>query len=88
VIGYEDGARTAYVPKEKEPYRTASGQPLDDRDYAGTNTFPPLDPEVSFPYLGAGAWRAEPQGAQLAQRRHALPQPRQHDIRQRGLLLR
>ena len=50
VIGYEEGARTAYVPKDKEPYRTASGQPFDDRDYAGTNTFPPLDPEVSFPY--------------------------------------
>ena len=61
VIGYEEGARTAYVPKDKEPYRTASGQPFDDRDYAGTNTFPPLarhpevlnpsrtlDPEVSF----------------------------------------
>jgi glycosidase len=50
VIGYQEGARTAYVPKDKEPYRTASGQPFDDRDYAGTNTFPPLDPEVSFPY--------------------------------------
>ena len=50
VIGYEEGARTAYVPKDKEPYRTASGQPFDDRDYAGTNTFPPLSPTTSFPY--------------------------------------
>jgi alpha-amylase len=50
VIGYEEGARTAYVPKDKEPYQTASGTPFDDRDYAGTNTFPQLDPEVSFPY--------------------------------------
>jgi alpha-amylase len=50
VIGYEEGARTAYVPKDVEPYRTASGQPFDDRDYAGTNSFPPLDPERSFPY--------------------------------------
>ena len=40
VIGYEEGARTAYVPKDVEPYRTASGRPFDDRDYAGTNTLP------------------------------------------------
>jgi alpha-amylase len=50
VIGYEEGARTAYVPKDVEPYRTAAGTPFDDRDYAGTSTFPPLDPETSFPY--------------------------------------
>jgi alpha-amylase len=50
VIGYEEGARTAYVPKDREPYRTASGTPFDDRDYAGTKTFPPLSPTVSFPY--------------------------------------
>ncbi len=50
VIGYEEGARTAYVPKDVEPYRTASGTPFDDRDYAGGNAFPPLNPTVSFPY--------------------------------------
>jgi alpha-amylase len=51
VIGYgADGARTAYVPKDKEPYRTASGTPFDDRDYAGTDSFPTLDPDTSFPY--------------------------------------
>ena len=59
VIGYEEGARTAYVPKDAPPsatlpqggaYRTASGTPFDDRDYAGTDTFPPLSPTVSFPY--------------------------------------
>jgi alpha-amylase len=50
VIGYQEGARTAYVPKDTEPYRDASGNTFDDRDYAGTNTFPPLDSEVSFPY--------------------------------------
>ena len=44
VIGYEEGARTAYVPKDREPYRTASGQPFDDRDYAGTNTLPSAQP--------------------------------------------
>jgi alpha-amylase len=50
VIGYEEGARTAYVPKDKEPYLTASGTPFDDRDYAGTENFPPLSATTSFPY--------------------------------------
>ena len=50
VIGYEEGARTAYVNKDTEPYRTAAGQEFDDRDYAGTNSFPELDPKTSFPY--------------------------------------
>ena len=50
VIGYREGARTAYVPKDEAPYRTAGGKPFDDRDYAGTDRFPALDPDVSFPY--------------------------------------
>jgi alpha-amylase len=50
VIGYQEGARTAYVPKDKEPYRTASGRPFDDRDYAGTGRFPQLSRTESFPY--------------------------------------
>ena len=50
VIGYTDGARTAYVSKDQRPYRTATGTPFDDRDYAGTSTFPPLDASSSFPY--------------------------------------
>ena len=50
VIGYEEGARTAYVPKDGSRTATASGSPFDDRDYAGTNTFPPLSPTTSFPY--------------------------------------
>jgi alpha-amylase len=50
VIGYQEGARRPYVSKDVEPYRTAAGEPFDDRDYAGTGDFPPLDPAVSFPY--------------------------------------
>ncbi|HEX6257014.1 MAG TPA: alpha-amylase family glycosyl hydrolase, partial [Euzebyales bacterium] len=50
VNGYESGARLPYVSKDAEPYRTASGEVFDDRDYAGTGTFPPLDEDVSFPY--------------------------------------
>jgi glycosidase len=49
VIGYDSGARKPYVGKDVAPYRTASGQPFDDRDFAGTNAFPPLDPATSFP---------------------------------------
>ena len=50
VIGYEEGARQPYVSKDVEPYRTADGEPFDDRDFAGSERFPALDPEVSFPY--------------------------------------
>jgi alpha-amylase len=50
VIGYQQGARLPYISKDAAPYRTAAGTPFDDRDYAGTSTFPPLSPTVSFPY--------------------------------------
>src|SRR5918995_291023 len=50
VIGYQEGARLPYVSKDVDPYRTAAGVPFDDRDYAGSDTFPPLSPTVSFPY--------------------------------------
>ena len=50
VIDYEEGHRPAYVSKDQVPYRTASGTPFDDRDYAGTNRFPPLSRTESFPF--------------------------------------
>ena len=50
VIGYEEGARTAYKSKDVEPYVTDLGIPFDDRDYAGKSTFPELSAEDSFPY--------------------------------------
>ncbi|MFP3463176.1 alpha-amylase family glycosyl hydrolase [Arthrobacter globiformis] len=50
VIGYKEGARTGYVSKDKEPYRTASGEAFDDRDFAGQADFPKFDAETSFPY--------------------------------------
>ena len=50
VIGYEQGARTAYKSKDVEPYVTDLGIPFDDRDYAGKSTFPELSAEDSFPY--------------------------------------
>jgi pullulanase-type alpha-1,6-glucosidase len=49
VITYEEGLFT-YRNKTVFPYLDASGIPFDDRDYAGTGTFPPLDKDVSFPY--------------------------------------
>jgi alpha-amylase len=51
VIGYEEGARTAYVSKDAAPYLDADGIPFDDRDYAGTDEFPFLDAATSFPYI-------------------------------------
>jgi glycosidase len=54
VIGYEDakgeGARRPYVSKDAEPYKTATGEAFDDRDYAGSDEFPQLDGKASFPY--------------------------------------
>ncbi|HKH17390.1 MAG TPA: alpha-amylase family glycosyl hydrolase [Solirubrobacteraceae bacterium] len=50
VIGYEGGARRPYISKDVEPYRDAAGVAFDDRDFAGTSSFPPLDPVASFPY--------------------------------------
>ena len=40
VIDYQEAHRPAYVSKDREPYRTASGTPFDDRDYAGTQPLP------------------------------------------------
>ena len=39
-----------YRNKTDYPYRDANGQIFDDRDYALSNTFPPMDVDVSFPY--------------------------------------
>ena len=51
VIGYgKDGERAAYRSKDAAPYLTAAGVPFDDRDYAGTGSFPALDAAKSFPY--------------------------------------
>jgi glycosidase len=61
VIKYGEGGRRPYVSKDQSPYRTASGTPFDDRDFAGTDSFPALAPTgqpscpppggfTSFPY--------------------------------------
>ncbi len=50
VISYTQDTPYTYIPKDVKPYRTAAGTPFDDRDYAGTNSFPPLSRTTSFPY--------------------------------------
>ncbi len=50
VIDYEGAHRPAYVSKDQAPYRTASGTPFDDRDFAGGSAFPPLSAATSFPF--------------------------------------
>ena len=54
VIQYEQkpGGPTPfdYVSKAASPYRDAGGNVFDDRDFAGTETFPSLDADVSFPF--------------------------------------
>jgi pullulanase-type alpha-1,6-glucosidase len=49
VITYEENQFT-YRNKTDFPYRDASGDEFDDRDFEGTGTFPDLDPATSFPY--------------------------------------
>ncbi|MDW8318929.1 MAG: pullulanase-type alpha-1,6-glucosidase, partial [Anaerolineae bacterium] len=49
VISYAEGQFT-YRNKADYPYRDADGNVFDDRDYVGGDTFPALDPEISFPY--------------------------------------
>jgi alpha-amylase len=44
VIKYTEGGRMPYVSKDQSPYRTATGTPFDDRDFAGTAFFPALLP--------------------------------------------
>src|SRR4029077_448130 len=57
VIRYTEGAngRMPYKSKDEAPYRTASGTPFDDRDFAGGSTFPPLSPTGQPSCSSAGA---------------------------------
>jgi pullulanase-type alpha-1,6-glucosidase len=49
VIQLEGNA--GYRNKTDFPYRDANGVAFDDADYAGTSTFPLIDPLTSFPYV-------------------------------------
>jgi len=49
VIDYAEGQYN-YISKADRPYTDAAGNVFDPADYAGTGTFPELDPATSFPY--------------------------------------
>ncbi|MGN8246530.1 pullulanase-type alpha-1,6-glucosidase [Cellulomonas soli] len=49
VIDYAEG-QYGYVDQATSPYTAADGTAFDPGDYAGTGTFPTLDPATSFPY--------------------------------------
>ena len=49
VIQYAEG-EYSYRSKAEYPYRDANGEIFDDRGYAGTEDFPALDADESFPY--------------------------------------
>lgn len=50
VIDYAEG-QYSYIDQATTPYSLADGvTPFDPADYAGTGTFPTLDPAASFPY--------------------------------------
>ncbi|TCO52000.1 pullulanase-type alpha-1,6-glucosidase [Kribbella antiqua] len=50
VIAYQS-TNYGYIPKSTSPYKDASGNVFDDKAYAGGDTFPPLDKDVSFPNI-------------------------------------
>jgi len=49
VIDYQQ-KQYSYISKATTPYKDATGTVFDDRQYAGTDRFPPLDAATSFPY--------------------------------------
>lgn len=49
IIDYAESGND-YISKDDQPYLDANGDPFDDADFAGTDTFPELDPAISFPY--------------------------------------
>ncbi|QIG39279.1 pullulanase-type alpha-1,6-glucosidase [Microbacterium sp. 4R-513] len=49
VISYAEGS-DSYVGLDASPYSDANGNKIDIAQLAKGDTFPPLDPEVSFPY--------------------------------------
>ena len=76
----------SYRRQGDEPvHAMPTGKAFDDRDYAGGDTFPALDAGTSVP-VHAGLprpARRERQGPGLAQRPHAVPQPRRLDVLRR-----
>ncbi|MEV5962630.1 pullulanase-type alpha-1,6-glucosidase [Kribbella sp. NPDC051952] len=48
VIDYQSH-QYGYIPKSTSPYKDAAGNVFDDKQYAGGDTFPPLDKNISFP---------------------------------------
>ena len=77
VIDYTQKQYT-YIDKTTAPYKDASGKVFDDKDYAGTNTLPDagrrdvVPVHADLPQRG----RQDGEGAGLAERPDALPQPR------------
>ena len=49
VIDYQQ-KQYSYISKATTPYKDATGTVFDDKQYAGTESFPPLDAATSFPY--------------------------------------
>ena len=88
VVDYAE-ATYAYRNKATFPYVDAEGNEFDDRDYAGTDTFPRDEPRrlPVRPGLPDGR-RRDGQGPGLAERPDDVPQPRRLDVRRRELRVR
>ena len=88
VIDYARGRAPGVRVQGRRPYRDASGTAVRRPRLRRHRPFPPLDPSVSFPYTPFVPGGRAAQGPRVAQRRDALPQPREHDVRRRELPVR
>jgi len=51
VIGYDGGDRMPYISTDASPYTDASGTPFSASDLAGSDAFPTVSADTSFPYV-------------------------------------
>ena len=85
VIHYEEGARRRTV-QGRAPLPHARPASRSTIATSRARRVPAAERDDELPlYAGARPGRGEPQGPGVAQRRHALPQPRQHDVHRREL---
>jgi glycosidase len=75
VIDYQEGVYE-YISKASEPYRDASGEPFDDRDYAGTDDLPRARRRRSASRTRRWCPEGRAASPRVAERPDALPQPR------------
>ena len=88
VIDYREASRPAYVSKDQKPYQRRERPRVRRPRLRRHEPLPGAERDRVVPVHAVPPGRLAAQGARLAQRPHALPQPRQHDVRRRELPVR